>query len=101
MAFTITDATGNAKVYADKAAVLADSGVVTGSVAIDNTAPTVTAISVESNNATPTVAKAGNTVTYSLTFSEAVTVSAVTATTANNIVTAVTTDLDAQRLPMI
>jgi len=64
-------------------------------VTYDNTAPSVQSVSVASNNATTTLAKAGNTVTYSITYNEAVTAAVLSASTANNISTAVTQDVSA------
>jgi len=61
----------------------------------DVTDPYIDSVSVASNNATTTLAKAGDTVTYSITYSEAVTASVTTASTANNISTAVTQDASA------
>jgi gliding motility-associated-like protein len=43
----------------------------TGSVSLDNTAPTLTAVNIVSNNAVPTLAKTGNTATLTFTSSEA------------------------------
>ncbi|WP_303867197.1 hypothetical protein [Acetobacterium wieringae] len=59
----------------------------------DVTAPTITAVALSSDNSTNTLAKAGDTVTYDVTVSEAATATVQIASSANNIAGAVTTDL--------
>jgi len=86
--FTITDAVGNA-------VAISSLGTVTGSVTIDNAAPAIDSVSVASSNGDSTLAKAGDTVTYTINYTEAVTAVVTTASTANNISTAVTSDVSA------
>nr|VFJ62899.1 MAG: Regulatory P domain of the subtilisin-like proprotein convertase [Candidatus Kentron sp. DK] len=62
---------------------------------LDTTAPTVTAVTLASSNADTTLAKAGDAITFGITYSEAATASVTSATTANNIAGAVTTDVSA------
>ncbi|MBN2842569.1 MAG: hypothetical protein JXM68_05730, partial [Sedimentisphaerales bacterium] len=64
-------------------------------VTYDTTSPSISSVSVASSNSATTLAKAGDTVTYSINYSEAVTASVTSASTANNIATAVTTDAHA------
>lgn len=71
------------------------SAVQSTAVTYDTTAPAISSVSVASNNSATTLAKAGNTVTYSINYSEAVTASVNVASRANNIAAAVTQDVSA------
>ena len=85
IAANVSDVAGNAA-----------SEVPSASFTVDTTAPTVSAVTLASDNANDTtLAKAADTVTFDITYSEAVTASVTSATTANNIAGAVTTDASA------
>ena len=81
--FALTDLVGNAAVSVSNTAVTYDLN-----------APTISSVTVASSNAVTTLAKAGDTVTYSITYSKAVTVSDITASTAYNAST-LTTEVSA------
>lgn len=65
--------------------------------AYDGVDPRIVSVTAASSNAVTTVAKEDDTVIFTFVFSEAVTVSGLTATTATTVGTAVTTDLDASK----
>ncbi|RKY31297.1 MAG: hypothetical protein DRP74_05220, partial [Candidatus Omnitrophota bacterium] len=82
--FAATDLVGNTASVVQKS-----------SVTYDTTSPFISSVSVTSSNSTSTLAKAGDTVTYSINYNEAVTATVNSDSTANNIASVVTQDVSA------
>ena len=82
---TNTVSVGNG--FSDIAGNPAISGVNSSNYAIDTKAPSITGRVISTNNPNGTLAKAGNTVTFTISYSEAVTTVVNIASTANNVTT--------------